>query len=466
MAGFLIIKGGHGTLDALPEIKATKDIVMGFQVIRTDLKGNVVFVNEEATQFGTFPLGINDDPTQQGLWSTYGLDGAPGRSHFYFTTNGVTNPTLHMRPGEVQRWRLLNAAAGENLLVALQGHGLHIVAMDGITAANMKSLPPDVPIVMGPGQRYDVLVKAGEPGTYLLQSLDPATPASVSPSGIDPEPRASRHSFDFPEPCSPAPNQPCPPGLAYPFPLATVIVDGDPVDMALPRGPLPVPKSLPSVDTMLDTPPDAVRHVAFEICGEKMGTTMGMPENRLPSCGWYFAKYDAEYWGGAPFINLQMMRDDDDKGVPNSDPKMPLIGFKKEALFDPDQPLFDDMIADQYEEWTVVNRSFSDHPFHIHQNPFLLTKINGKTLATPEWHDTVIVPGSVPQPAGPAPQPNINTNQPGSITFRTHFRPSTAGCFVMHCHTLEHEDLGMMQRIDLLPGPNQPSQCEPEKMSH
>ena len=194
---------------------------------------------------------------------------------------------------------------------------------------------------------------------------------------------------------------------------------------------------------------------------------MHMPENRVPSCGWYFAKYDAEYWGGKPFLNLLLMRDDDDKGVPNPDPDMPLVGFKKEGLFAPDQPLFADMVAGNYEEWTVVNRSFSDHPFHIHQNPFLLTEINGKPLATPEWHDTIIVPGSIPQPTAPEPpQPSINTNPIGSITFRTYFNPITVGCFVTHCHVLEHEDLGMMQRLDILPGPNQSSQCEPETMSH
>jgi FtsP/CotA-like multicopper oxidase with cupredoxin domain len=479
MAGFLIIQGGRGTLDALPEVKAAKDVVMAFQVIRTDVNGDVVFVNQAATQFGTFPFNTYD-PAQQGVWSTYGLDGAPGLSYFYFTTNGVTNPTLHMRPGEVQRWRLLNAAEGENLLVALQGHGLNIVAMDAITVGDMYRLPPDAPIVIGPGQRFDVLVKAGEPGTYLLQALDPATPASVSPSGLAKDSRASRHSFDFPAPCSPDPNTDCTGMLTYPFPLATIVVDGHPKDMKLPTGPLPVPTSLPSVETMLNTTPHAVRNVAFEICGNKPGTAMDgtpamdgmpahdMPENRLPSCGWYFAKYDDTYWGGVPFNNLEMMRDADDTGVPSNpvDPSMPLVDFKKEGLFAPEQPLFDDMIAGNYEEWTVINRSFSDHPFHIHQNPFLVTKINGYTLPIPEWHDTIIVPGAVPQPTGPVPppQPNINDVQYGSITFRTHFKPITAGCFVMHCHILTHEDLGMMQRLDILPGPNQPSQCEPEPM--
>jgi FtsP/CotA-like multicopper oxidase with cupredoxin domain len=352
--------------------------------------------------------------------------------------------------------------------------------MDGITVADMNRLPPEVPVVMGPGQRFDVLVKAGQPGRYLLQTLDPATPASVSPSGIAPEPRNSRHSFDFPEPCTRSDDlvdDPCSEELpTYPLPLATIIVDGDPVDMALPSGPLPVPTGLPSVETMLHTTPHAVRHVAFEICGNLPGTPMdGMPdgpdrpENRLPSCGWYFAKYDDTYWGGAPFNNLEMMRDADDAGVPSdpADPNMPLVDFQKEGLFAPDQPLFPDMVADTYEEWTVINRSFSDHPFHMHQNPFLVTMINGHTLPIPEWHDTMIVPGAVKQPTGPGvppDQPNINDVQYGWITFRTYFKPITAGCFVMHCHILTHEDLGMMQRVDLLPGPDQPSDCVAEPM--
>ena len=307
----------------------------------------------------------------------------------------------------------------------------------------------------------------------------------MSPSGIDPELRASRHVFDAPSPCAAQEDlvdNPCAAEdlPSYPLPLATVVVEGDPVDMALPSGPLPAPTGLPSVEKMLTTPPNAVRNVAFENCGKVeleagMGTVdpMGMPGNgpqgRLPSCGWYFAKYDADYWGGKPFNSLLLMRDDDDHGVPNpsSDPNMPRVDFKKEGLFTPDQPLFADMIADTYEEWTVVNRSFSDHPFHMHQNPVLVTRINGQTLASPEWHDTLIVPGAQPQVTGPeAPQPNINTTRHGSITFRTYFNPVTAGCFVMHCHILSHEDLGMMQRLDILPGPNQPSQCEPEPMPH
>ncbi len=172
------------------------------------------------------------------------------------------------------------------------------------------------------------------------------------------------------------------------------------------------------METMLNTAPSAERNVAFEICGEVMGTAMESPDSRLPSYGWFFAKYDAQFWGGKPFRVLEMMRDADDTGTPSNDPNMPRVNFVKDGLFNPDKPLFDDMIAGNYEEWTVFNRSFSDHPFHIHQNHFLLTKINGKPLATPEWHDTVIVPGVSPQPTQPEPsppQPNINTSTPGQF---------------------------------------------------
>ena len=145
-----------------------------------------------------------------------------------------------------------------------------------------------------------------------------------------------------------------------------------------------------------------------------------------------------------------MMRDDDDKGRPSTDPAKPLVGFQKEGLFTGDKPLFDDMIAGNFEEWTVVNRSFSDHTFHIHQNSFLLTHVNGRPLPVPEWHDTIIVPAAQPQPTVRRPV-NINNATFGSITFRIYFDPDTVGSFVMHCHILNHEDISMMQRLEILP---------------
>ena len=246
MAGFLIIKGGPGTLDELPEIKAAKDLVMGFQVIRADLQGEVPEVNQQATQFGTSRSAQKTRPCKAcGALSAWtALRG--GAILLYDQRRH--QPTLHMRPGEVQRWRLLAGAQGENFdsLTAKtwpkhHRHGRHHHQLHDQSAAG-------TPLVMAPGQRYDVLVKAGAPGTYQLQAIDPGLPASVSPSGIAPASRDARMSFDFQFLVRPpVPGTDCTGQLSYPFPMATVVVDGDQIDMALPSGPLPPPTGMPSV---------------------------------------------------------------------------------------------------------------------------------------------------------------------------------------------------------------------------
>jgi FtsP/CotA-like multicopper oxidase with cupredoxin domain len=82
------------------------------------------------------------------------------------------------------------------------------------------------------------------------------------------------------------------------------------------------------------------------------------------------------------------------------------------------------------EEWTVINDHHDDHVFHIHTNPFQVTKINGEPLAAPVWRDTVTVP------------------REGSLTFRSRFLDFT-GKTVLHCHMMNHEELGMMQIVEI-----------------
>jgi FtsP/CotA-like multicopper oxidase with cupredoxin domain len=86
------------------------------------------------------------------------------------------------------------------------------------------------------------------------------------------------------------------------------------------------------------------------------------------------------------------------------------------------------------EEWTIVNLHVDDHIFHIHTNPFQLIKMNGQPLAEPVWLDTVVLPRN------------------GSLTFRSRFLDFT-GRFVLHCHMMNHEDLGMMQVVEVYKGP-------------
>ena len=86
------------------------------------------------------------------------------------------------------------------------------------------------------------------------------------------------------------------------------------------------------------------------------------------------------------------------------------------------------------EEWTIINEHKDDHVFHIHTNDMLLTKINGEPLAEPIWVDTAIVPRN------------------GSITFRSRFLDFT-GKYMLHCHMMNHEELGMMQVVEVYADP-------------
>lgn len=90
------------------------------------------------------------------------------------------------------------------------------------------------------------------------------------------------------------------------------------------------------------------------------------------------------------------------------------------------------------EDWTVENHSGEVHAFHIHQIHFLVLAINGVPVPSPDLQDTIIVPnwtGSRPYP---------------SVTLRMDFRdPNIAGTFVYHCHILDHEDGGMMAKIQV-----------------
>jgi len=74
----------------------------------------------------------------------------------------------------------------------------------------------------------------------------------------------------------------------------------------------------------------------------------------------------------------------------------------------------------------------------------LITHINGEALPIPEWRDSILVPAAVGM------VPFINEADYGSVTFRTYFNPRFPGPFVMHCHILTHEDINMMQVIEVL----------------
>ena len=91
------------------------------------------------------------------------------------------------------------------------------------------------------------------------------------------------------------------------------------------------------------------------------------------------------------------------------------------------------------EQWHIANVSTEVHDFHIHQIHFLVEKVNGVKLEHPYWADSVVVP-------------HLRGNgSPGSIDALMNFRdPVIKGIFVFHCHILDHEDGGMMAKIQAI----------------
>jgi FtsP/CotA-like multicopper oxidase with cupredoxin domain len=311
MAGALIIEGDF---EGVPEIAQARERVLIIQYPTFDHLGTVEHF--------------------QTVWPT---DAAR-----MVTINGQLVPMIRMQPGEVQRWRIIHAGFHDLTPIGLDDHLLHEIAADGIPLPSVRAQSS---ILLTPGQRSDVLVQAGAPGTYALRSLP--------------------YDQGF------GPNRT--------WTLARVVVEGEPRPMDLPHA-LPTVPLAPIRDDELT----GTRQLTFSA--------------QLPA------------------------RDDDDD--------FHHFAFLVDGRrFDPER--VDQRIAlGAIEEWTITNLQDADHPFHIHTTEFQVTAINGRSLAEPIWRDTVNVP------------------RLGSVTLRARFQEFT-GRFVLHCHILNHEDLGMMQLLEV-----------------
>jgi FtsP/CotA-like multicopper oxidase with cupredoxin domain len=82
--------------------------------------------------------------------------------------NGTVMPTITVHPGELQRWRILNAGPDSVLHLGLTNGDFTVLANDGNTlqrAAHQKTL------LVSPGARIEVLVRGGPVGDSTLEAL-------------------------------------------------------------------------------------------------------------------------------------------------------------------------------------------------------------------------------------------------------------------------------------------------------
>jgi FtsP/CotA-like multicopper oxidase with cupredoxin domain len=181
MAGALIIRGG---IDNLPEIEGMTEQILLFQQIPYDTNGEVEDFD------ASFGGGVWDDSYRQ------------------TTINGQIYPTIHMRPGEIQRWRLIHGGVRETIALNLPGHTLNEIAIDGLVTGRIDAWQT---LELQPGYRSDVLVRAAQlpPGQRRAEFIlyDGETPAERSLLLVDEDQQ----------------------------PLAKIIVEGPPVVMDMPK---------------------------------------------------------------------------------------------------------------------------------------------------------------------------------------------------------------------------------------
>ncbi len=122
---------------------------------------------------------------------------------------------------------------------------------------------------------------------------------------------------------------------------------------------------------------------------------------------------------------------------------------KTPHVFDPGAPPDITVTEGDTEDWIVENHAQEAHAFHIHQIHFLvLESPDSNEVGT--LRDTINLPTWNPDPN----KPDLKKTPYPHVKLRMDFRgvkhgSSIAGTFVYHCHILEHEDKGMMAKIQV-----------------
>lgn len=136
----------------------------------------------------------------------------------------------------------------------------------------------------------------------------------------------------------------------------------------------------------------------------------------------------------------------------------PLIGGSAAANFTVNNVRFSSSTINQIIplgsvlEWSLVNTSGAHHPHHIHIQDMQVVATSDGML-----NGLVFTPTNDPDPTAPInfffPQPvwldTVAIPPNGWVRVRQRF-PDFPGLFVFHCHILVHEDIGMMQLVNVV----------------
>jgi FtsP/CotA-like multicopper oxidase with cupredoxin domain len=388
MSGALMVRG---PIDNEPAMAAATELIFMFQAPYYSGNGNKSF-GVTAGKLESFSQ-VADNPS----------NGSP------VLINGVRRPRIVMQSGEVQRWRFINTQIFNPLNLSLDGHTLRRYTVDGYPRALYQNFPSGTGIKLDAGARSSVIIQAGSPGTYYLRTLA----VNVASQGIVPE--------DV---------------------LAEIVVIEQANPMLIPPEPLSVTGFLaPITDAELAAKGGLKRNIVFRSISNALlspAATKNTPITDAPASNLLSPGTEIREWVYNTDLTTVMNTVFAIGSASTSASTTPATptGTTNPSQYYPFQSassITQTVPLDSVEEWTVYNMNSVGHTFHIHVNPMYVIKVNGQPV-TPFWCDTLALPvGGTP-------------SNPTSITFRSRFSDFT-GPYVMHCHMLAHEDLGMMQGV-------------------
>jgi FtsP/CotA-like multicopper oxidase with cupredoxin domain len=353
MAGALIVEDDSTRIPLALKAANRGEKVMVIQTILYDTAG-------QANNIASF---FPDSPATDSLCREGNSGCTWENSRRRMTINGQIVPVIRMRPGEVQRWRLIDTSFRENLGLRLERHALNEIALDGIYTGRIDVWGANQDLILGPGNRSDVLVQASTTtGQYAL--VDDSSSAARSLRGV-----AERADT-----------------------IAILEVTGTPMSMTLPtQQEMAALNPFPGVD--LTSRADQVQETVFKLGA---GMSPGDPRNSFQV---NYAAFDDSRIHYVQLNNVDMWSITtvgDPAAVPpqNAVPPLP-------------------------------------HVFHIHVNPFQVYRTGPQGQRELVWKDTQLIPAG------------------DTVNIFTQYLDFT-GKFVLHCHILDHEDLGMMEVVDVV----------------
>jgi FtsP/CotA-like multicopper oxidase with cupredoxin domain len=377
--------------------------------------------------------------------------------------NGQLRPVILMAPGEVQRWRLVdenfNKTSGFQIsftdTTGLEP-ALYDVARDGVAYANVNYAPsgtpiPDSALIMAPGNRLDVFVKAPQNEGVFRLDID-----LIEHDRPNDRTRNQRLRDNQ----NPLTGRLAELAAAAGSAQDTNFVFFVQVDSSIPYNGSTLPNSLPPLPAFLANLPGPLRPDSINT-------------NNLPTIVFADSGFGTQTVPNPTRYFLGTVQD-------------PWMKFNSEVVYTPQTPsgVQMPMILDSLQTWLVANQSLAtNHPFHIHINPFqvisvyypnrtdpnarLYDELNAaaQVRRSPIWLDVLALPlprvDTVRTSSGTI--VSIDTI-PGFIIIRQEYAPflnpdgttctdcgPAFGQFVMHCHILGHEERGMMQVVEILP---------------